>query len=190
MTQEKKIGFGIRRAGVPFDVSLEVEGTLAEILQKYVATCADEFCGICMPCRYGTKEWKLILNRIVSGQAEARDEVKLKTINQSMKNASLCPLGLRSPFLIDALFKYFGDEMNAMLNNQTLEKKYTTLPQFRVIADECDICASLDGGPKCIPVCPARAITVEEDTCVINQTKCFRCDLCTPVCPTKAIVFC
>ena len=179
-----------RRTAIPFDVSIESPGTILDILHKYQTICANEFCGKCMPCRYGTKEEVFIIDKIILGQGTMEDYQQLKTINKTMKTASFCMLGLRSPYVIDALFKYYGTEITDFIEHKTpMPKTYTELPKFLIKEDLCNGCPSDEKAP-CKQVCAVNSIDGDKGALhIINQAKCYRCDECVAVCPTNAISF-
>ena len=178
-----------RRTAVPYDVQ-QSTGTILDILHKYAEICADEFCGKCMPCRYGTQEWKLTLQKITEGLGTMGDLQKLKDINHSMKTASFCRLGLVAPFVIESVLKYHQEEIEKYITDKTpLPNTYTALPEFTINTSLCDGCPSEEKA-KCQQVCTVNAITGEAGAeHVINQVKCYRCDACVPVCPKQAIAF-
>jgi ferredoxin/predicted transcriptional regulator len=53
---------------------------------------------------------------------------------------------------------------------------------FSVVAAELCI-----GCEACIPICPPKAMSLQEDKAVADTTTCFGCGLCVAVCPTEAI---
>lgn len=179
----------IRRTAVPYDLK-QPSGTIIDILNYYATICATEFCGKCMPCRYGTKQWTFTLKKIQEGQGKLEDLNVLRTINSSMKTTSFCRLGLISPYIIDSILKYYQKEIEDYIVHKTpLSTQLTHLPQFIIQKKLCDGCPEEDKAP-CQNICPVRAIEGEKGSLhIINQAKCFRCDDCTPVCPKKAIAF-
>lgn len=60
----------------------------------------------------------------------------------------------------------------------------TTSPEKAfVITDLCDACNA------CIPVCPTKAITIQEGKAKVDPFQCNGCGACIPVCPKEAIDF-
>lgn len=178
-----------RRTTVPYDIQ-QKSGTILDILKQYAHTCAEEFCGKCMPCRYGTKEWTSIIQKLYEGQGTLEDINKMKTINHSMKTASFCRLGLVSPFVIDAILKYYQQELEDYITQQKpLNQDVVEIPKFTINTDLCNGCSDMEKS-ACKVVCTVNAIEGESGTAhTINQSKCFRCDDCTTVCPKQAIIF-
>ncbi len=177
-----------RRLTVPYDVT-QSSGNILDLLLKYADICAREFCGRCIPCRYGTHEWVFALQKIVDKKGTLADLETIKTINQSMIVASFCPLGLRSPFVIEAILKYQHQAIEDFITKGAPLPEVTELPKFLINDKLCDGCPSYEKAP-CKTACSVSAITGEQGALhEINQAKCYRCDECTPVCPQKAIDF-
>ncbi|MGL5956628.1 MAG: NADH-ubiquinone oxidoreductase-F iron-sulfur binding region domain-containing protein [Brevinema sp.] len=178
-----------RRLTVPYDVT-QSTGTILDILLQYSNICAVEFCGKCMPCRYGTKEWSFIVQKLIEGHGTLKDLKRLQEINHSMKTASFCRLGLISPFVIDAILKYHHQELYDYIQEGTpLPTNISELPKFIIHPDLCDGCPTEEKA-FCQKVCTVNAIEGEQGIPhLINQLKCFRCDDCVPVCPKAAIAF-
>ena len=60
----------------------------------------------------------------------------------------------------------------------------TTSPEKAfVIADLCNGCAA------CVPICPTKAITMQDGKAKIDPFQCTGCGACIPVCPQEAIDF-
>lgn len=53
---------------------------------------------------------------------------------------------------------------------------------FNIDSQKCTGCGS------CVDVCPQRAISLQDDTAVINQQLCRECGICAETCPVNAIV--
>ncbi len=178
-----------RRAVAPYDVT-QTNGTILDILSQYATICAKEFCGRCMPCRYGTQEWTFIIQKLIDGNGTLQDLNQLKQINQSMKTASFCRLGQVSPFIIDSILKYHEQALISYITDGTpLVNNIVELPKYFINPDLCKGCDPTEKS-FCQISCTANAI-VGEKTMLrkIDQGKCFRCDSCISVCPQKAIYF-
>ena len=84
---------------------------MAWLTYKMVAFYRHESCGKCSPCREGTYWQKMLLTRIVSGRGTRTDIELLKQVSDQMTNKCFCPLGESSRGVVQAVYKYFGDEM-------------------------------------------------------------------------------
>jgi len=99
-----------------------------------------ESCGKCVPCRVGTRQMLMILDRICSGNGRMEDIEELERLALHVKAASLCGLGQTAP--------------NPVL---------TTLRHFRVEYEEhirlkrcrASVCEGLVSAP-CAHACPAQ----------------------------------
>ena len=69
-----------------------------------------ESCGKCTPCREGTREARIILDRFIAGPRRARDIDDLQRLSQLMGRASFCGLGQSVASPIDTALKHFGAE--------------------------------------------------------------------------------
>ena len=49
---------------------------------------------------------------------------------------------------------------------------------------DADICT---GCGECVDVCPVEAISLSDNTAIINENLCNNCRLCIPICPVEAI---
>jgi NADH:ubiquinone oxidoreductase subunit F (NADH-binding)/NADH:ubiquinone oxidoreductase subunit E len=66
-----------------------------------------ESCGQCTPCRVGTAKAETLL------AAPVWDRVLLGELSQAMRDASICGLGQAAPNPVDAVLRYFPDEVTA-----------------------------------------------------------------------------
>ncbi len=87
----------LRAAGLPlgsgvitvFDDSRD----LLDILLRLGRFFADESCGKCYPCQFGTQRQYEILQRLADGHARPGDKERLLDVGWTMADASLCGLG-------------------------------------------------------------------------------------------------
>ncbi|HEY3307491.1 MAG TPA: NADH-ubiquinone oxidoreductase-F iron-sulfur binding region domain-containing protein [Desulfuromonadaceae bacterium] len=70
----------------------------------------DESCGKCTPCRIGTVEVRLLLERITSGRGIPDDLKALEQLCQLMQDASLCGLGQAAPNPVISTLRWFRSE--------------------------------------------------------------------------------
>jgi len=76
-------------------------------------------------------------------------------------------------------FKRIGD--NDASNVLDQETEYLNRPAPEFSEEKCIQCK------KCINICPAKALTLENRKVCINETICIRCYCCHEVCPVNAI---
>jgi formate dehydrogenase iron-sulfur subunit len=74
--------------------------------------CAIESCGKCTPCRIGSTRGVEVIDRIVAGNAAARerDEALLRDLCQTMLAGSLCALGGMAPFPVLSALDHFPED--------------------------------------------------------------------------------
>jgi len=88
------------------DESASAVDLLASILRFFEA----ESCGKCTPCREGTREARILVERIADGQGRAGDVEQLKWLAKMMNVASFCGLGQSAAWPIESALKHFGRE--------------------------------------------------------------------------------
>jgi NADH-quinone oxidoreductase subunit F len=75
-----------------------------------------ESCGKCTPCREGTREARVVIERIANGQARAGDASELKRLASMLGTASFCGLGQSVAIPIESAFQHFGNEFDQVEN--------------------------------------------------------------------------
>jgi len=86
---------------------------LARELMRFFAV---ESCGKCTPCRIGTNEAHLILERLAEGQGRAGDLLELARLAELLQTASFCGLGQSAALPLKSALKHFGDIFEACEN--------------------------------------------------------------------------
>jgi len=69
-----------------------------------------ESCGKCIPCRAGTAQMFTLLTRICSGLGTMDDLDLLISLCETIKETSLCGLGMTAPNPVLSTIKYFRNE--------------------------------------------------------------------------------
>jgi formate dehydrogenase len=78
-----------------------------DVAANLMAFFRHESCGQCTPCRVGTAKAVPLL------QAPAWDAPLLADLSRAMRDASICGLGQAAPNPVDAVLRYFPDEVSA-----------------------------------------------------------------------------
>jgi len=91
-------------------VVLDENNCMVEIARFFLAFTQSESCGKCAPCRLGTTQLLETLTAITDGYGHIEDIEAIKTIGNTMTEASLCGLGQASPKPALSTLKYFEDE--------------------------------------------------------------------------------
>jgi bidirectional [NiFe] hydrogenase diaphorase subunit len=83
---------------------------MPEVARYYMAFCRDESCGKCVPCRVGTVQLHMLLDRICQGTATSKDLGDLEALSRVVRDTSLCGLGQNAPNAVFSTLQYFRDE--------------------------------------------------------------------------------
>ncbi len=155
------------------------EGTcMVEMARYFLEFSQKESCGKCVPCRLGTKQMLDILTDITEGKGKVDDVNQLAKLSEGIKKGSLCGLGQNTPNPVLTTLKFFEEEYDAHINNQTCPAlACKNFISYMVIEDKCDGCR------LCFKSCPVDAITGEKKQVhVIDSSKCIKCGTCIAMC--------
>ena len=164
-------------------VIMDEETCMVDVAKFFLEFTQKESCGKCVPCREGTKQMLLTLERITRGEGVIEDLDKLEELAVMVKESSLCGLGQTAPNPVLTTLRYFRDEYEAHIRDKTCPAKACAgLIQYIVNPDLCRKCG------LCAKNCPVKCISGDRQTpYVIDQSKCIKCGTCLEVCPFKAI---
>jgi NADH-quinone oxidoreductase subunit F len=165
-------------------VVMNEDTCIVEVARFFCNFTQNESCGKCVPCREGTKNMLMILEKITKGRATMADLDLLEELALGVKDGSLCGLGKTAPNPVLSTLKYFRDEYIAhIVDKKCPAGVCTALKTFEIEEDKCKGCS------KCARICPASAITGElKSPFKIDQSKCIKCGACINSCPFKAII--
>ncbi|MCU0600041.1 MAG: FAD-dependent oxidoreductase [Desulfobacterales bacterium] len=91
-------------------VVLDENNCMVEIARFFLNFTQSESCGKCVPCRLGTTQMLEILTRITQGQGRIEDIDTIKSLGETLMDASLCGLGQACPKPALSTLKYFEKE--------------------------------------------------------------------------------
>ncbi len=91
---------------------------MVDVARYFMDFCREESCGKCLPCRVGTQEMYLLLNRICSGRAGMVHLARLEELATMVRATSLCGLGQGAPNPVFSTLRYFRDEYMAHIQDQ------------------------------------------------------------------------
>lgn len=91
-------------------IVIDDSSNMVEIARYFMDFCASESCGKCTPCRVGTTELTLLLDKFIDKKATKADFELLKEMCEVVKSTSLCGLGQTAPNPVLSTIRYFEDE--------------------------------------------------------------------------------
>jgi NADH:ubiquinone oxidoreductase subunit F (NADH-binding)/NADH:ubiquinone oxidoreductase subunit E len=94
------------------------------LLRELVRFFELESCGKCTPCRVGTHEARMILDRMLAGEVLPDDRRNLESLSRLLETASLCGLGMSVSKPIQSTLQHFPDcfEGGELLPGQGAER--------------------------------------------------------------------
>jgi bidirectional [NiFe] hydrogenase diaphorase subunit len=91
---------------------------MVDVAKYFMDFCREESCGKCVPCRVGTTQLYMLLERITRGQATMDDLAQMERLAGMVMRTSLCGLGQGAPNPIFSTLRYFRDEYLAHINDR------------------------------------------------------------------------
>jgi bidirectional [NiFe] hydrogenase diaphorase subunit len=91
-------------------IVLDETACMVDVAKFFVDFCRSESCGKCVPCRVGTTQIHLLLDKIATGAGEVSDLDRLEALCDLVKQTSLCGLGQTAPNPVLSTLRYFRDE--------------------------------------------------------------------------------
>ncbi len=92
-------------------IVFSTEVNLWDVLLSIAKFFERESCGQCFSCRYGTRNVRRIIEKIVRGDGRSEDIENLDRIARAMKITSLCPLGTSATLAYESAMRFFRDEL-------------------------------------------------------------------------------
>ncbi|HPA58810.1 MAG TPA: NADH-quinone oxidoreductase subunit NuoF [Synergistales bacterium] len=164
-------------------VVMDEDTCMVDVSKFFLEFTQRESCGKCVPCREGTKQMLLILEKITSGKGRMEDLKILEDLAVMVKEMSLCGLGQTAPNPVLTTLRYFRDEYETHIRDKKcLAKACSALISYLIDPGKCKKCG------LCAKNCPVKCISGDRDTpYVIDQEKCIKCGTCLEVCPFQAV---
>ena len=156
---------------------------VVDVARYFLDFLKDQSCGKCSSCREGIRRMLEILTRITEGKGEMADLETLETLGRVVKSVSLCGLGKTAANPVLSTLRYFRDEYEAHILDQTCPAGVCkALIEHYIIADKCTGCG------VCLHKCPQNAISGEKkELHVIDPELCIQCGVCRDVCKFDAV---
>ncbi|MBS3781342.1 MAG: NADH-quinone oxidoreductase subunit NuoF [Candidatus Thermoplasmatota archaeon] len=162
-------------------VVMNEDDCMVNVAQYFLDFTQEESCGKCTFCRVGTKRLLEMLDSFSKGEGSSEDIEKLKEMADKIKKHSLCGLGQTAPNPVLTTLRYFEDEYEIHLEEQTCEAGVCRDLITYTITNSCVSCGT------CVEECPSDAISEGEEKYVIDQEICIQCGACEEACPIDAI---
>jgi bidirectional [NiFe] hydrogenase diaphorase subunit len=106
-------------------IVMDENTSMVEIAHFYMEFCRGESCGKCVPCRAGTVQLYELLSKFLDQQATHADLEKLKALSYMVKETSLCGLGISAPNPVLSTLRYFSEEYEELIQQDSLNGKVT-----------------------------------------------------------------
>jgi len=170
---------------------MDEDDCVVDVARYYMDFCVDESCGKCSPCRIGTTQLLLLLEKITDGNGSEEDLDKLENISKAMNKASLCALGQSAPNPIMSTLKNFREEyIEHIKDHKCRSGKCKKLLHFIIDISKCIGCGA------CPKKCPAACIIQDNISAYpdkkrppykIDSEKCVKCGECIKTCKFNAV---
>ena len=164
-------------------VVMDESTCMVEMARFFLDFTVKESCGKCTHCRIGNKKLLEILERICGGAGEEGDLETLGELALSIKEGSLCQLGMTAPNPVLTTLRYFRDEYEGHIHQKKCAaRRCRALLTYTIDEKKCVGCT------LCARKCPGRAISGEaKKPHKIDMAQCVRCGKCINACKFDAI---
>ncbi|MEK6651235.1 MAG: NADH-ubiquinone oxidoreductase-F iron-sulfur binding region domain-containing protein, partial [Bacteroidota bacterium] len=96
-------------------IVMDSTSNMVDVAKFFMDFSVDESCGKCVPCRVGTRQIALILEKVRAGRATVDDLVLLEELCVMVKETSLCGLGQSAPNPVLSTLRFFRKEYTDLL---------------------------------------------------------------------------
>jgi bidirectional [NiFe] hydrogenase diaphorase subunit len=107
---------------------------MVDVAKFFMDFCREESCGKCVPCRVGTTQLFMLLEKITEGQATLDDLAQMERLAGMVQRTSLCGLGQGAPNPIFSTLRYFRDEYVAHIVDRVCPAGVCTIEPAPVLA--------------------------------------------------------
>jgi len=174
-------------------VVLDEDNCIIDIVKYFMNFLQEESCGICIPCREGTRRMHEILENISKRPKDDNGNttlqrfkgvMQLENLAEVIKDTSMCGLGRKAANPVLSSLKWFRDEYEEHIFERNCEAGVCQeLRTFEIDIDECTGCT------LCAKKCPTGAIIGSpQNAHFIVQDKCIGCGICYDTCKFSAIL--
>jgi NADH:ubiquinone oxidoreductase subunit F (NADH-binding)/(2Fe-2S) ferredoxin len=116
---------------------IDDETCIVEMVKTLNSFFIDESCGLCVPCRAGLPQVRMLLNKISDGEGSVEDMKTLEELCNLIKDTSLCGLGQSAPNPVLSSLKQFREEYLAHILEKRCPAGRCNLKTMEVLEDGC-----------------------------------------------------
>jgi bidirectional [NiFe] hydrogenase diaphorase subunit len=106
---------------------------MVDVARYFMDFCREESCGKCVPCRVGTTQLFMLLERITQGEATMDDLTQMERLGRMVQRTSLCGLGQGAPNPVFSTLHYFRDEYLAHIVDRVCPAGVCTIQPASVL---------------------------------------------------------
>jgi NADH:ubiquinone oxidoreductase subunit F (NADH-binding) len=174
-------------------VVMDEDNCMVDVAHFFMDFIQRESCGKCIPCREGTRRMLEILQRIMRGRRREQgidalerfhSVLHLQDLAETIRDASLCGLGMTAPNPVLSTLRFFRHEYEAHIYERRCPAGVCAeLLTFTIDPDKCKGCT------LCAKKCPTDAIVGSPKKLhYIIADKCVGCGTCLDVCKPGAVL--
>jgi NADH:ubiquinone oxidoreductase subunit F (NADH-binding)/Pyruvate/2-oxoacid:ferredoxin oxidoreductase delta subunit len=174
-------------------IVLDEDNCIIDTVKYFMNFLQKESCGICIPCREGTRRMHEILENISKRPKDENGHttlqrfkgvMQLENLAEVIKDTSMCGLGRKAANPVLSSLKWFRDEYEEHIFERNCDAGICQeLRTFEIDIDDCTGCT------LCAKKCPTGAIIGSAQSAhFIVQDKCIGCGICYETCKFSAII--
>ena len=99
-------------------IVMDETSCMVNVAKYFMDFCREESCGKCAPCRVGTTQLWMLLDKISRGLASMDDLTQMERLARMVQRTSLCGLGQGAPNPIFSTLRFFKDEYLAHVQDR------------------------------------------------------------------------
>jgi len=126
-------------------VVMDEDSCMVDVARFFLEFCCDESCGKCPPCRVGTRQMLLLLEKICRGEGTLTDLDQLEELCAVVREASLCGLGQTAPNPVLTTLRYFRHEYEQHIRERRCVAGVCTALQLSPCENTCPLHMNIPG---------------------------------------------